>query len=121
VANLSVGWHAVPVRHRKPDAADTPPTGDVVLDPVPLEVHGKPALFVMAQESKAPSGITLDGHDTLGQFLALQRTAVEIDHAPRHEAVPRRRRSGRVLVLRLLVAAVLLAAASVVVLYVHPA
>ena len=112
-------WHAVPVRHRKPAAFVDQPDVEITRDPPPLEVQGKPSMFVVAQESKAPSGLSLAGHDTLGQFLALQRTVTEVEsetHAEPSASAPRL----RVLVLGLLVAVVLLAAAAVAVLYAHP-
>ena len=79
VAKFPDSWHAVPVRHRKPGSLVDEPDVEVSRDPVPLEVRGKPTMFVVAQESKAPSGISLAGHDTLGQFLALQRTVTEVE------------------------------------------
>ena len=112
-------WHAVPVRHRKPGSFVDQPDVEFSDDPLPLEVQGKPSMFVVAQESKAPSGLSLAGHDTLGQFLALQRTATEVESESGAEpsaAVPRL----RVLALRLLIALVLLTAGALAVLDAHP-
>jgi len=106
------------VRHRKPGFVDEPGI-EITRDPLPLEVAGKPSLFVVAQESKAASGVSLAGHDTLGQFLALQRTATEVASDP-HVEPERRAPRLRVLVGRLLVAMVLLVAGCLAVLYVHP-
>jgi hypothetical protein len=108
------------VRHRKPGSFVDQPDVEISRDPLPLEVQGKPTVFVVAQESKAASGISLAGHDTLGQFLALQRTATEVESESDVElvaSVPRL----RVLVLRLLVAVALLAAGAFAVLDAHPA
>jgi hypothetical protein len=108
------------VRHRKPSSFVDQPDVEISGDPLPLEVRGKPSVFVVAQESKAPSGLSLAGHDTLGQFLALQRTATEVESESNAEpsaAGPRL----RVLVLRLLVAVALLAAGAEAVLNAHPA
>ena len=108
------------MRHRKPGSLVDQPDVEISVDPLPLEVQGKPSMFVVAQESKAPSGVSLDGHDTLGQFLALQRTATEVESESglvRAASAPRL----RTLVLLALVALVLLAAAAPVVLYAHPA
>ena len=108
------------MRHRKPGSFVDPPDVEVSRDPVPLEVQGKPSMFVIAQESKAPSGVSLAGQDTLGQFLALQRTVTEVESES--PAVPRTSASRRwMLVLQLLVAVTLLGAAAVAVLYAHPA
>ena len=96
------------------------PDVDITRDPVPLEVQGKPSMFVVAQESKAPSGLSLAGHDTLGQFLALQRTVTEVEsesHAEPAGSGPRL----WVLALGLLMAAAVLAVGAVAVLYAHPA
>jgi hypothetical protein len=120
VAKFSDRWHAVPVRHRKPAGYVDEPSVTVVRDPLPLEVQGKPTVFVAAQESKAPSGVSLAGHDTLGQFLALQRTATEVASESHPEPVASEARL-RALVLSLLVVAVLLAAGAVAVLTAHPA
>lgn len=119
MAKFPDSWHAVPVRHRKPGTLVDEPDVEITRDPVPLEVQGKPSMFVIAQESKAPSGLSLGGHDTLGQFLALQRTVTEVESASHPEPAASGPRL-RVLVLGLLVAAVLLAAAAVAVLYAHP-
>ena len=108
------------MRHRKPGSFVDQPDVEVSRDPLPLEVRGKPSVFVVAQESKAPSGLSLAGHDTLGQFLALQRTATEVESEPDAEpmaSVPRL----RLVVLQLLVALVLVAAGALAVLYAHPA
>ena len=119
VAKSPDHWHAVPVRHRKPGSFVDQPDLEISHDPLPLEVQGKPSMFVVAQESKAPSGLSLAGHDTLGQFLALQRTATEVESESGAEpsaAVARL----RVLALRLLIALVLLAAGALAVLDAHP-
>ena len=108
VAKSPDHWHAVPVRHRKPGSFVDQPDVEISRDPLPLEVQGKPCMFVVAQESKAPSGLSLAGHDTLGQFLALQRTATEVEsesHAEPIASVPR----VRAFVLRLVIALALLA------------
>lgn len=108
------------MRHRKPGSFVDQPDVEISGDPLPLEVRGKPSVFVVAQESKAPSGLSLAGHDTLGQFLALQRTATEVGSESSAEpiaTVPRL----RVLVLRLLFALVLVAAGALAVVYAHPA
>ena len=107
------------MRHRKPGSFVDQPDVEISRYPLPLEVQGKPSVFVVAQESKAPSGLSLAGHDTLGQFLALQRTvtAVESEASPEPiSTVPRL----RVLVLRLLIALALLAAGALAVLDAHP-
>jgi hypothetical protein len=120
VAKFPDRWHAVPVRHRKPGSFVDQADVEISRDPLPLEVQGKPSVFVVAQESKAPSGVSLAGHDTLGQFLALQRTATEVESesgALPAASAPRL----RTVVLLVLVALVLLAAAAPVVLYAHPA
>jgi hypothetical protein len=119
VAKFPDHWHAVPVRHRKPGGFVDQPDIEISRDPLPLEVQGKPSMFVVAQESKAPSGLSLAGHDTLGQFLALQRTATEVESDSDAEPIA----SGpglRVLVLRLLIALALLAAGAFAVLDAHP-
>jgi hypothetical protein len=120
VAKFPDRWHAVPVRHRKPGSFVDQPDVEISGDPLPLEVQGKPSVFVVAQESKAPSGVSLDGHDTLGQFLALQRTASEVESESDPEPMASLPRLW-VLVLRLVIAVALLAAAAPVVLYAHPA
>lgn len=108
------------MRHRKPGSFVDHPDVEVARDPVPLEVQGKPSVFVVAQESKGPSGVSLAGHDTLGQFLALQRTVTEVESES--HALPTASASRRwMLVLQLLVAVTLLGAAAVAVLYAHPA
>ena len=108
------------VRHRKPGTLVDQPDVEITRDPVPLEVQGKPSMFVVAQESKAPSGVSLAGHDTLGQFLALQRTVTEVESES--HALPAASASRRwMLVLQLLAAVTLLGAAAVAVLYAHPA
>ena len=112
-------WHAVPVRHRKPGSFVDQPDVEISRDPLPLEVQGKPSVFVVAQESKAPSGLSLAGHDTLGQFLALQRTATEVESDSDAEPVASGRRRWA-LVLRLLIALAVLAAGASAVLYAHP-
>jgi hypothetical protein len=107
------------VRHRKPGSFVDEPDVEISRDPQPLEVRGKPSVFVEAQESKAPSGLSLAGQDTLGQFLALQRTATEGEP----ESHPEPTASGsrvRALVLRILVALVLVAGGALAVLYAHP-
>lgn len=113
-------WHAVLVRHRKPGSFVDQPDVEISRDPVPLEVQGKPSVFVVAQESKAPSGLSLAGHDTLGQFLALQRTATEVESESDAEPMASAPRL-RVLVFRILIALALLAAGAFAVLDAHPA
>jgi hypothetical protein len=118
VAKFPDRWQAVLVRHRKPGSSVDEPDVEIAPDALPLEVRGKPSLFVVAQESKTPSGLSLAGHDTLGQFLALQRTATEVEpgfHLEPPASVPRL----RALVL-LLFALALLAAGALAVLYAHP-
>jgi hypothetical protein len=95
------------------------PDLEISRDPLPLEVRGKPSMFVVAQESKAPSGLSLAGYDTLGQFLALQRTATEVESESDAEPVASRPRRWA-LVLWLLIALALLAAGASAVLYAHP-
>ena len=107
------------MRHRKPGSFVDQPDVEFSDDPLPLEVQGKPSVFVVAQESKAPSGLSLAGHDTLGQFLALQRTATEVESDSDAEPVASGRRRWA-LVLRLLIALALLAAGAFVVLDAHP-
>jgi hypothetical protein len=119
VAKSPDHWHAVPVRHRKPGSFVDQPDVEISRDPLPLEVQGKPSMFVVAQESKAPSGLSLAGHDTLGRFLALQRTATEVESESPAEpiaSVPR----VRVIVLRLVIALALLAVGALAVLDAHP-
>jgi hypothetical protein len=119
VAKFPDSWQAGPVRHRKPGNLVDKPDVEIDRDPVPLEVQGKPSMFVVAQESKAPSGISLAGQDTLGQFLALQRTVTEVEsasHAKPAASGPRL----WVLALGLLFAAAVLAGGAVAVLYAHP-
>ena len=119
MANFPDSWHAVPVRHRKPGNLADEPDVEITRDPVPLEVQGKPSVFVVAQESKAPSGLSLAGHDTLGQFLALQRTVTGVEsesHAEPAASAPRL----WLLALGLLVAVAVLAGGAVAVLYAHP-
>ena len=108
------------MRHRKPGSFVDQPDVEIALDPLPLEVQGKPSVFVVAQESKAPSGLSLAGHDTLGQFLALQRTATEVEPESHPEPIASAPRL-RAFVLRLLIALALLAAGASAVLYAHPA
>jgi hypothetical protein len=108
------------VRHRKPGSDVEQPDVEISRDPSPLEVLGKPTVFVEAQESKTPSGLSLAGHDTLGQFLALQRTATEVEPESHAEPITSGPRL-RVLALRCLFALALLAAGSFAVLYAHPA
>jgi hypothetical protein len=108
------------VRHRKPGSFLDQPDVEIARDPLPLEVQGKPSVFVVAQESKAPSGVSLAGHDTLGQFLALQRTATHVESESPAEppaSVP----TLRAVLLTLLVVAALLAAGAAAVLTAHPA
>jgi hypothetical protein len=119
VAKSPDRWHAVPVRHRKPGSFVDKPDVEISGDPVPLEVLGKPSMFVVAQESKAPSGLSLAGHDTLGQFLALQRTATEVESESDAEPIASGPRF-RVLLLRLLIALALLAAGALAVMDAHP-
>jgi hypothetical protein len=119
VAKFPDRWQAVPVRHRKPGSLVDQPDVEISRDPVPLEVRGKPSMFVVAQESKAPSGLSLAGYDTLGEFLALQRTATEVESDSDAEPVAAAPRL-RVLVLRLLIALALLAAGAFAVLDAHP-
>lgn len=119
VAKSPDRWHAVPVRHRKPGSFVDQSDVEIARDPLPLEVLGKPTVFVTAQESKAPSGVSLAGQDTLGQFLALQRTVTEVESGPHPEHVASALRL-RALVLRLTVALVLLAVGAIAVLDVHP-
>ena len=107
------------MRHRKPGSFVDQPDVEISRDPLPLEVRGKPSVFVVAQESKAPSGLSLAGHDTLGQFLALQRTATEVESDSEEEPIASGPRL-QVLVLRLLIALALLAAGAFVVLDAHP-
>ena len=108
------------MRHRKPGGFVDEPDVVVSRDPLPLEVQGKPTVFVVAQESKAPSGVSLAGHDTLGQFLALQRTATEVESESHQEPVASGSRL-RGLVLTLLVVVALLAVGAAAVLNAHPA
>ena len=108
------------MRHRKPGSFVDQPDVEISRDELPLEVQGKPSMFVVAQESKAPSGLSLGGHDTLGQFLALQRTATEVESESDAEPIASGPRF-RALVLRLLIALPLLAAGAFAVLYAHPA
>ena len=112
-------WHAIPVRHRKPGSFVDQPDLEISDDPLPLEVQGKPSMFVVAQESKAPSGLSLAGHDTLGQFLALQRTATEVESESNTEPIASEPKL-RVLILRLVLALALLAAGAFAVLDAHP-
>jgi hypothetical protein len=119
VAKFPASWHAVPVRHRKPGSFVDEPDVEITRDPVPLEVQGKPSVFVVAQESKAPSGLSLAGHDTLGQFLALQRTVTEVKSESQTQPVAAASRRRKV-VLLLLFAVAVLAAATLAVLYAHP-
>ncbi len=120
MAKLRDSWHAVPVRHRKPGSLVDEPAVEITRAPVPLEVQGKPSVFVVAQESKAPSGLSLAGHDTLGQFLALQRTVTEVESEP-HGEPPASMARLWVLALGVLVAVAVLAGGAVAVLYAHPA
>ena len=119
MAKFPDSWHAVPVRHRKPGSLVDEPDVEITRDPVPLEVRGKPSVFVAAQESKAPSGLSLAGHDTLGQFLALQRTVTGVESESHAEPIASAS-SRRIVVLQLLLAVALLAAGAVAVLYAHP-
>jgi hypothetical protein len=107
------------VRHRKPGSVVDQPDVEISRDPMPLEVQGKPSMFVVAQESKMPSGVSVAGEDTLVQFLALQRTATEVEPQSDAEPISSAPRL-RVLVLRLLIAVALLAAGAVAVLDAHP-
>jgi hypothetical protein len=120
VAKFPDSWQAVPVRHRKPGSFVDEPDVALTRDPVPLEVQGKPSVFVVAQESKAPSGLSLAGHDTLGQFLALQRTVAEVGSESHPEPAASAPKLW-VLALGLLVAVAVLAGGAVAVLYAHPA
>ena len=117
VAKFPDPWQAVLVRHRKPGSVVDQPDVEISRDPMPLEVQGKPSMFVVAQESKAPSGVSLAGYDTLGQFLALQRTATEVESNTEPIASEPKL---RVLILRLVLALALLAAGAFAVLDAHP-